>query len=159
MISGTVNVILLSLIIYWSAKEGSPAPYMELKPAMAYAELAEIKEALLPIHSSIAEFDIQQGSQAPLKPIMEPVLVGAPPKPPIKEAAKKTVAVTKAPLSKTPPQPAKIAQKNPDKKHLVQDGDTLWKISRKYNVNVDQLKASNKLESDTLRPGKTLKIP
>lgn len=43
--------------------------------------------------------------------------------------------------------------------HLVRKGDTLWDISRKYRITVDELKKANKLDSDFLKPGITLAIP
>jgi len=43
--------------------------------------------------------------------------------------------------------------------YMVQEGDSLWKISRLYNVQLDDLKRLNHLESDNIRPGKILKIP
>lgn len=43
--------------------------------------------------------------------------------------------------------------------YMVQEGDSLWKISRLYNVELDDLKRLNHLESDNIRPGKILKIP
>jgi LysM repeat protein len=43
--------------------------------------------------------------------------------------------------------------------YVVQKGDSLWKIARKHNARVDELKECNQLESDILRPGKIIKIP
>jgi hypothetical protein len=43
--------------------------------------------------------------------------------------------------------------------HLVQSGENLWKIARKYKVSIDALKKANHLETDKLRPGKELVIP
>ncbi len=43
--------------------------------------------------------------------------------------------------------------------HLIQPGDSLWKIAQKYNTTVEALIHLNKLESERLRPGKTLEIP
>ena len=37
-------------------------------------------------------------------------------------------------------------------------GDTLWSISRKFNVTVEYLKQENKLTSDTILPGQVLKV-
>jgi LysM repeat protein len=42
--------------------------------------------------------------------------------------------------------------------YTVASGDTLWGISRKYNVTIDSLKKWNGLTSDTLKIGQTLKL-
>lgn len=69
---------------------------------------------------------------------------------------------TPAPL---PPKPVAIAPKKPiipqrqDRVYVVQDGDSLWKISRRFNVDMDVIRAYNQLDSDILRPGRALKIP
>lgn len=42
--------------------------------------------------------------------------------------------------------------------HTVQDGETLWQISRDYNVSVDQLKEWNSLEGDQVNSGSTLYV-
>lgn len=85
----------------------------------------------------------------------EPTLVVVPPaKPPTK------------PPAKTAPKPAPIAKKAPVKPaeskvltYKVQEKDSLWKISRKFNVDVERLKRANNLANDKLKPGMTLKIP
>ncbi|MFP4660615.1 MAG: L,D-transpeptidase family protein [Halanaerobiales bacterium] len=43
--------------------------------------------------------------------------------------------------------------------YTVHKGDSLWKISRKYNVSVAEIKRINELESDSIYPGQKLKIP
>jgi LysM repeat protein len=43
--------------------------------------------------------------------------------------------------------------------HVIQKGDTLYKISAKYKVSVDNLKKANKLNSNTIYAGKRLVIP
>ena len=43
--------------------------------------------------------------------------------------------------------------------YIVQPGDTLWAIARRYNTTVDILKSLNGLTSDLLRIGQILKIP
>ncbi len=53
--------------------------------------------------------------------------------------------------------PQEIQQK--DILHIVQEGDSLWKISRRYEVDIDVLKRLNQLSSDFLKPGTALKIP
>ena len=43
--------------------------------------------------------------------------------------------------------------------YIVQNGDTLYGIARKYNTTVDKLKEINNLTSNTLQIGQVLKIP
>ena len=43
--------------------------------------------------------------------------------------------------------------------HIVQEGETLWRISRKYRVDVDKIKTANNLQNDMVRAGKKLIIP
>lgn len=43
--------------------------------------------------------------------------------------------------------------------YQVQEGDSLWKISRRFDVDIDFLKRHNQLSTDFLKPGLTLKIP
>ena len=46
-----------------------------------------------------------------------------------------------------------------ERTHTVQSGDTLYNISRRYGVTVDQLKQRNNLTSDMIRVGQQLIIP
>ena len=69
---------------------------------------------------------------------------------PEKKSSGKAIAV------KTPP--AAPAKKK-DRLYIVQEGDNLWKISRRFKVDVNVLRGHNKLKSDALKPGTTLKIP
>lgn len=45
-----------------------------------------------------------------------------------------------------------------DDTYIVQKGDTLWGISRKYGMTVDDLKKLNGLKSDIIRPGQKLRV-
>ena len=42
--------------------------------------------------------------------------------------------------------------------YMVQPGDSLWKIGKKYYVSVDAIKTMNNLTSDEIRPGDKLLI-
>lgn len=43
--------------------------------------------------------------------------------------------------------------------YTVQEGDSLWKIAKRLNSDVDAIRALNHLENDLLKPGTALKIP
>ena len=45
------------------------------------------------------------------------------------------------------------------KVYIVQEGDSLWKISRKFKVDINKLRKTNNLQSDKLKVGSSLKIP
>lgn len=80
----------------------------------------------------------------------QPIVVIPPAKPiPPKPAPAKTAAAAKK---------AKPAAK-PPLTYLVQEKDSLWKISRRFGVDVEKLKKANNMTSDKLKPGMTLKIP
>lgn len=51
-----------------------------------------------------------------------------------------------------------IAQQADDRVHTVQAGETLFSISRMYDIPVSDLRSWNRLESDNLQPGQQLKL-
>lgn len=48
---------------------------------------------------------------------------------------------------------------NTDIYYVVQDGDNLWKIGRRFGVDVEVIRSFNQLDKDLLHPGRTLRIP
>jgi hypothetical protein len=64
----------------------------------------------------------------------------------------------KKPVKKSPPKPTSI-KKQSSVFHVVQKGDSLWSIAKKYSISIDQLRAANRLRSDSLKPGTKLLIP
>ena len=42
--------------------------------------------------------------------------------------------------------------------YVVQPGDSLWKIAKKFHASVDSLRKLNELSEDTLSPGKRLLV-
>lgn len=69
-------------------------------------------------------------------------------KPPAKPAAQ--------PIASVPPRQVAPASA---RLYVVQEGDSLWKISKRFNVDVEELKKRNQLQSTDLQPGTLLKIP
>jgi membrane-bound lytic murein transglycosylase D len=53
---------------------------------------------------------------------------------------------------------AKLARASSRKVHRVRRGETLWALSRRYDVSVAQLKRWNDLRGSRLRPGQSLKV-
>ncbi|GAJ99003.1 SafA/ExsA family spore coat assembly protein [Geomicrobium sp. JCM 19055] len=45
--------------------------------------------------------------------------------------------------------------------HIVQKGDTLWNLAKKYDVNFEELKAANTqiANPDMVMPGMKIKVP
>jgi len=43
--------------------------------------------------------------------------------------------------------------------HTVQPGDTLWRISQRYQLKVDDIKKANNISGNTLKQGVKIKIP
>jgi LysM repeat protein len=46
-----------------------------------------------------------------------------------------------------------------ERTYIIQKGDNLWKIGRKYNIDVDKLRNHNKLSDDRLQIGQVIKLP
>jgi hypothetical protein len=64
-----------------------------------------------------------------------------------------SIIQTAAPLA------PKVEKVRSRRTHTIQQGDSLWKIARKYGTNVDAIMKLNHLESERLKLGKTLQIP
>lgn len=87
---------------------------------------------------------------APLSSVKTPLKVPVvPPKPKISSSVQPNRTVQ---TKKTPPPP-------PYRLYIVQQGDSLWKISRRFGVGMQQLMTINQLSSANLKPGTLLKIP
>lgn len=64
------------------------------------------------------------------------------------------VLQTSAPLPK-----GQTPSKGKKKVHVVEPGDNLWKLARKYHVSIEEIMRVNRLETEKLRPGKQIEIP
>jgi hypothetical protein len=62
-------------------------------------------------------------------------------------------------LKKKEDAPPPVKRETFARTHTVQEGDSLWKIARRYHVNLDELRSINHLEKDRLKLGMVLKIP
>lgn len=94
------------------------------------------------------------GAQAPYQPI-DPINPPAAPVAPVAPA-------NPVPAGVPAPQPVVTTPASPDLNgnvYTIQDGDSLWGISRKFNTTVEELKQINGLTGDTIIEGRTLIIP
>lgn len=71
---------------------------------------------------------------------------------PTKVIPSKTI-IAKANPTSTP------AKKDNYRLYIVQEGDSIWKISRRFGVDMEDLKKKNQLKSTAIKPGTVLKIP
>lgn len=61
-------------------------------------------------------------------------------------------------VKSVPPSSGEVINDRENKYYTVQKGDTLYSISKKYNLTVDELKNRNKLNSDSLSVGDVLLV-
>ena len=75
---------------------------------------------------------------------------------PAPEAVTKTQTPSKAETAKTAPA---VKKETAAKIHTVKQGDTLYRISRRYNLSVEQLRQYNQLDQKaSIYPGQQLKV-
>jgi LysM repeat protein len=87
----------------------------------------------------------------------EPLVVREPVKPKeIEKAIAQKSSATLPPLKKPE---AKPASKPVSFLYTVQDGDSLWKIAKRFSVPVEDIRRLNQLSNDSLKPGNYLKVP
>jgi LysM repeat protein len=108
-------------------------------------EIASISERMVQMEAALNK-KADQLSREAAKPVPKPAETH-PPK------------VEAAPAKPAAP-PAKVDKDLKAKMHLVQKGDTLFGISRKYGIPADQLIKLNKLDpKDPIKPGQQLMLP
>jgi len=92
----------------------------------------------------------------PPRPVIKPVV------PPPQQTLANKPLPPKAKAQTPAAKPIASAKPLPFKKdslYIVQDGDTLWKIAKRFGIDVSIIRSHNRLESDNLRPGQPLRIP
>ena len=79
--------------------------------------------------------------------------------PPPKSAAKAVQKAETAPKSEATEAAPAVKKEPSGKTHTVKQGDTLYRISRRYNLSVEQLRQYNKLDPKaSIYPGQKLKV-
>lgn len=142
--------------LYAYAGEPLPTDYSHRAAIARFApnyKTADLAEVSTPLTIKTPEEKTASVSQTPVpvptsksKPVSTPT-VALPPKQVESKSysqPSKTTTQAKAPRQRL---------------YIVREGDTLWILSRRFNIDVETLKAFNKLDSDVLHPGKPLYIP
>lgn len=95
------------------------------------------------------------------KPKADPSSLSKPQsKPQIKMiSAPKMASPKKIPQGKLVASSVPQPQNSRARMYVVGEGDSLWKIARRFNVDVEVIKKTNHLASDSLKPGTHLVIP
>jgi len=154
---GVLVLICPAIGMPWSLP---PVPELAQYPPMAEQALAAV------VNQRLAAPPARALTQSTQTPVSTPAEAGAGRLRPDAWSRVLTQALAPAPVAAATVRPAaparaavSIAASEP-RTHVVQDGDNLWAISRRYDVTVDALARANDLTADsTLRLGKELSIP
>lgn len=80
-----------------------------------------------------------------------------PTRPPLAYAPATTIKQTQVSQLKEAKPVAVVAKT--DRYYVVQEGDSLWRISRRFKIDIELLRKHNRLQNDFLKPGTMLKLP
>lgn len=126
----------------------------------AYAKETPPKENLH--HAALMRFmpNTSFAKEVSKKAKPKTVVASASPAPAIQKAKKASPSKSVLPKKQIAQAEASSStSKRAPRLYVIQEGDSLWKISKQFKVDVETLKKYNKLRSDFLKPGTTLRIP
>ncbi len=154
-VSGALNILLLlaflSLLYLDSPLLPFPAHSRTISPTAVSAPMAPRSPLPDLVAPTVKPLEI---AAVAMKPTTAPTPAIPLAPPPVQ---------TTAPIAVKPPpftnKPASISTRLPCATYVVSEGDSLWKIARKYGVDVSTLKQINHLEGDRLKQGMVLSIP
>lgn len=153
--------------LYTQAGESMPtewnhqATLARFVPEKVNMELLKAKSTK-PLAAGSSSLPLVHATKVPVPPPIKPVKPTVIKSIPLASQPKPKVVKPSAPAALKKPADTKKVVSFPFAKpivYLVQDGDSLWKIARRFKVKVEKLKAYNDLKSDKLKPGTALKIP
>ncbi len=110
-----------------------------------------IKVAELKQWNKLGNKSIKTGQELILSaPIIQPLVVTK-----VQTLEKPIIVAAVAPTNETAPI---VEKKKVILTHKVQNGETLWRIARRYNIKTTQIQQWNKLQSKTVRVGQQLLV-
>ena len=145
-----VAVVLAGGIFYFinGRSSGGAADPLQLKMAAFEQKISSLERQIVDL----------QGKSGPVG--SDPALLQR-----MEALAQKVEALEKRPLPPTPeskakPPSPKSAVSTEKRYHTVQKGETLYKISKKYGITVEELRKLNNLSRDrSVRPGQKVVVP
>ncbi|MEJ5310096.1 MAG: LysM peptidoglycan-binding domain-containing protein [Anaerolineae bacterium] len=146
LLSYFAGVILTLLVILWIASQF--LPWWAVRLVQGTRQSATVQELQIAGAELLKEISTTPGTIitiAPVIPPQQPVVV--------------TPTPTISPLTTPETSSLNSAQMGGERTHIVQSGDTLYNISRRYGVTVDQLRQRNNITGDMIRVGQQLIIP
>jgi nucleoid-associated protein YgaU len=111
---------------------------------------------------NLQQYDVQGGVPAPKAPTAAVMATPPPPAPPVAAIPVSVAPVTTAPVIAAPVVTADTSAAAPtataSKTYTIKQGDTLYNISRRYGLTVDDLKTLNSLNGNNLQIGQILVV-
>jgi hypothetical protein len=146
LLSYFAGVILTLLVILWITSWF--LPWWAVRLVQGTRQSASVQELQVAGAELLKEIASTPGIVVTVAPVIPP---------------QQPIVVTPTPmLSPLTPEGSGIIQGlqfSGERTHVVQTGDTLYNISRRYGVSVDQLRQRNNLTGDMIRVGEQLIIP
>jgi len=146
LLSYFAGVILTLLVILWITSQF--LPWWAVRLVRGTRQSATVQELQIAGAELLKEIASTPGTMITIAPVIPP-----------QQPAGGTPTPTISPLNTPETSSLNSAQMGGVRTHIVQSGDTLYNISRRYGVTVDQLRQRNNIAGDMIRVGQQLIIP
>jgi len=145
LISSLLNAALFSSSLYLYMREYPVALIAPVTPPrVVFEEKIEVKAPFIAVNTNenpIKPVEVFRVSEKKIEEKIKPKI------------ANTTVAIPKKQISNVTP-PIEVSNRT----YHVKQGDTLWKVAKKLNVDIVSLRELNNIQTD-LKPGTVIKIP
>ena len=147
LLSYFVGVILTLLVVLWITSWF--LPWWAVRLVQGTRQSATVQELQVAGAELLKEIAAAPGTVITVAPVIPPQ------QPPIVVTATPTISPLPTPETGS----IQSLQFGTERTHIVQSGDTLYNISRRYGVSVEQLQQRNNITGNIIRVGEQLIIP
>ncbi len=141
------GVVLTLLLVFWITTRFIPWWALRLiTDTRESTTVVELQAVTRDLFSTAVDRPLVIATPAPPTPVPDPPQPVPPPPDP-----------TVSPIS--PGEPSSSAAVAGERSHVVQSGDTIYRLSQIYGVSQDAIRQRNNLPGDNIRIGQTLIIP